>query len=140
MAKKKDDGILEIPVTFAGLSVGDKTCRLGMSASRENLKLAVADKNLCDKRLTVRLLARSNKAAADQASIPGLDNDTTIDAVIDVKGFRVSAKEISFGGTFMLESVDVETLAHFPRRDGRLSISGTDTIPDDERQPDDDPE
>ena len=137
MAKAKPESILELPVTFGGLSVGDKTCRIGMSVSRQNYSVSKADKQLCDRRLTVTLLARSNKAAADQQSLPGMDNDREVEGVIDVKGFAVNGKAISFGGTFCIKDVDLETLTHFPKRDGRMTVTGVEDIPDGEGGDDD---
>src|SRR5579863_4617574 len=102
---KKEEAVLELPVTFGGLSVGDKTCRIGMSVSRANYSVTKADRQLCERRLTVELIARSNGATAGQESLPGMDNDRTVSGVCDVKGFSASGKAISFGATFVLNDV-----------------------------------
>lgn len=129
MAKKKDEeALLELPVTFGGLSIGETTCRLGMSISRANFTVSKADKHLVSKRLSVALLARTKGANSDQESLPGMDNDTVIEAVGDCKGFSAGGNSISFGLTFMLSSVDVEKLSHFPKRDGRCTVKGVEDI------------
>ena len=48
MAKSKEDPVLELPVTYGGLSVGDKTCRIGMSVSRSNYSVSKADKQILE--------------------------------------------------------------------------------------------
>lgn len=136
MAKQKSEAVLELPVTFGGLSVGEKTCRIGMSISRANYSVTKADKQLVGKRMTVQLLARSNGANADQDSLPGMDNDRVVEAVGDCKGFSAGGSAISFGLTFMLASVDVEVLSHFPKRDGRLTVTDVEAIPDGEESED----
>ena len=140
MAKAKEEPQLELPVTFGGLSVGDKTCRIGMSVSRANFTVAKADKHLCERRLTVELIARSKGASAGQESLPGCDNDRSVSGVCDVKGFSASGKAISFGATFVLSGVDVEELSHYPKRDGRLVVTGISAIPDGEEDDEEDDE
>lgn len=145
MAKDKDrdkprEAELELPVTYGGLSVGDKTCRIGMSISRGNYTVSKADKQLCERRLTVELLCRSNGAPADQGSLPGMDNDRKIKAIGDVKGYSVSGKAISFGITFVLSGVNVEELSHFPKRDGRVTVFGIEDIPDGDNTAEDETE
>lgn len=134
MAKSKEpDAVLELPVTFGGLSVGDKTCRIGMRVSRANYTPSKADKQLVEKRLSVRLRAVPNGSTGDQASLPGLDNDRVVEAVGDCNGYSATGKALSFGLTFALSSVDVESLSHFPKRDGQLIVSGIEEIPDGEQ-------
>lgn len=133
MSKAKDqETVIEIPVTFGGLSVGDKMCRIGMSVSRASFTPAKADKHLIDKRLSVKLIAVPGGANGDQPSLPGLDNDREVAAVGDCKGYSATGMKLSFGLTFMLASVDVETLSHYPKRDGRLVVTGIEDIPEGE--------
>jgi hypothetical protein len=48
-----DPPVLEIPVKYGNVNLGDETGRLGCSASRGNLTVAKADRNLVGKRLKV---------------------------------------------------------------------------------------
>lgn len=134
MAKKKpeSDALLELPVSFGNLNVGDETARLGVSVSRGALTVSQADKHLCGKRLTGEILARTNGAQADQGALPGLVDDITVEGVFDVGGFTASPKKIGFGLTFLLSASDVTQLARFARREGRVTITGIENIPDDE--------
>jgi hypothetical protein len=54
--------------------------------------------------------------------------------VADVKSIGVGVKNISFGLTFALESVDVETLAHFAKREGIVTVLEAEDIPEDEAE------
>jgi len=40
---KKGSGVLDIPVQFGGVSIGDQTARLGVSIDRKSLNLNAAD-------------------------------------------------------------------------------------------------
>src|SRR5262245_62146532 len=97
VGKKK---LMELPVQYGNVNIGDKTARIGCNVKRPTLTPTIADKNLCDKRLTAKILARTS-GGADQESIPGMDQDVNVEAVFDCKGFGVSKKAISFGLTFM---------------------------------------
>lgn len=130
MAKKKAAAVMELPVAWGNLNVGDTTCRLGVSISRANLTVAEADKHLCEKRLTGRILARANGARADQPSLPGADDDTELKGSFDVKGFSATGKAISTGLTFMLSQIEVETLARFARREGMLTVNDIEDLPE----------
>lgn len=139
MAKKKpkpkprpprgETAVLELPVAYSNVSIGEKTCRVGIHISRGNLTLAQADKFFCDKRLVGRILARRS-GSASQESLPSMeDEDYELPGAFDVKGYSVSAKAFSCGLTFMKESIDVETLANFAKREGVFTVTETGTIP-----------
>jgi hypothetical protein len=129
-----DPPVLEIPVKYGNVNLGDETGRLGCSASRGNLTVAKADRNLVGKRLKVKIMARAGGAQSDQPSIPQAEADEHIEAVADVKSIGVGVKNISFGLTFALESVDVETLAHFAKREGIVTVLEAEDIPEDEAE------
>jgi hypothetical protein len=137
MAKKKP-AILELPVSWGGLSIGDETCRLGASVSRGNLTATQADRNLCGRRLTGRIISRAGNGQAGQASLPGANGDAEVEGVFDVKGVGLGTRNINFGLTFILASIDVETIAHFPKSEGVLIVNNVEAIPDDDDDDDDD--
>lgn len=139
MAKKKIEYLMELPVSYGNLSIGDKTARLGIVVGRPALSLTAADKNLCDRRVVGRILVRAGDGGPEQGSIPGLEgNDDEVKAVFDVKGFSVSKKAISFGLTMQIESIAIETLSHFAKRKGMLYVEEIGDIPEGEAEGDDD--
>lgn len=137
MAKKKpgkasEPPALEFPVGFGDVSIGEKTARLGIVVSRGNLTVTQADRNLCGKRLSVKVMARSS-GSADQPSLPGLEDDIEMDAVADVKRYGVSPKTISTGLMFMIESIDISALAKMAKREGVVTILDAEEIPAEEQ-------
>lgn len=135
MAKKKEaaSGELDLPVTFSGLSVGERTCRLGVTVGRGNYSVAKADKQLCERRLKVRLVAKRNGAHADQQSLPGMHDDIHVTGTCDVKKFSAGGKTITFGCTFVINSIDLASLTSFPNREGRFIVDGIEDIPEGEK-------
>lgn len=144
MAKKKKAAAAEaemsvsetLPVQFGNVSIGEKTCRVGITIDRRNLGLGAADRTLCGKRLAGSILARAN-GGPDQESLPGADDDIELAGIYDVKAFSVTAKALSCGLTFSLESIDLTKLGHFAKRSGLLKITSIGKIPAD--APKDDP-
>src|SRR5207244_2747231 len=105
-----------------------------VSVSRANYTVAKADKQLCERRLTVELVARSNGAHADQNPLPGMeDSDTVVQGVCDVKGFSAGGKHISFGATFVISAIDLEALTHFPKREGIVRVANITEIPEEDQ-------
>lgn len=124
-----------IGVDYSGVSNSGVTVRLGCKTGRGNLTLRQADEALCGKRLTVRLLARSS-GGSGQDSLPGMDQDITVRAVADVKGFGVTPKNFTFGLSFMVSDIGPEKLAlldQFPKRAGTITITGVEELPEDDK-------
>jgi len=138
VAKKASDNVLELPVVFSNVNIGDKTCRLGISISRGNITPTQADKRLCGKRLTGTIFAAPDGVSTTngQQALPGADGDLEMAGIFDVKGFTVSTKSIGAGLTFALASIDIETLAHFAKREGRIVITGVQELEADEEDED----
>ncbi len=133
MAKRKTSeppAMLELPVEFGGISIGEKTARVGVSIDRANLTVTQADKNLCERRLTGRILARPADELPDQGRLPGMEHDTVINGVFDVKGISLSGRKISLGLTFALKGLDVSVLAHFAKRAGLLRVEAIEALPE----------
>jgi hypothetical protein len=132
----KAESILDLPVSFGGVSFGDKTARVGVTVERQHLKIGQADKSLCDKRLTGTI--RSKPSDDDgQGRFDGMDDELKVNGTFDVKGFRVASNEISFGLTFAIKDLDRATLSEFPKRSGRLLIRDVEEIPEEEKGDDD---
>lgn len=116
--RKEADSVLDLPVTFGNISIGDKTARVGVTVMREQLSLSQADRNLCERRLNGKIISRPAGDNPDQASLPGMAFETTLEGVFDVKGFSVSKEALGFGLTFAIAEIDVSNLAHFAKRGG----------------------
>lgn len=133
MAKKKEESLLDLLVAFKGVSFGAKTARIGLSVDRNQLKLAAADKHLCDCRLTGTIIARPPGDNADQPRLPGMEEDIELTGVFDVKGFNVHADTIGFGLTIPLSGLDRDKFSNCAARNGRLMIVGVTEIPEAEK-------
>ena len=132
MAKRKTNvpaNVLEFPVAFGGVSIGDKMCRIGIKVDRSHLSVDQADDHLCDKRLTGSIISRPQGDLPDQGTLPGMAFESVLRGVFDVKGFHVAADDISFGMTFAIASIDIEKLAHFAKRAGRVVVEEEEAIP-----------
>lgn len=137
---KAKAAFLELPVSFGGVSIGDRTARLGVSLDRNVVTLDVmkADQSLCGCRLTGKIVARSGEVAGEQDPLPGLDaGDTVLDATFDVKQLSITPASISFGLTFAIKGLDVGELAHFAKRSGKLIVYEVSEIPTERGDEDD---
>jgi hypothetical protein len=129
MAVKTKERVLDLPVEFKNVTIGDTKCSIGVKVGRTELKLGVADKNLCERRLNGSLIAKPRDQRADQATLPGVDDDTRVDGCFDVKSFKVSGDTIDFSLSFAIKDVEIEALAHFAKKMGRLQVYGVSAIP-----------
>lgn len=121
---------LDIPCTWGNVNIGDETVRLGVRVSRENLSVTQADKNLCGKRLVAKAIARAGDGQSGQASLPGTEGaDAEVEAAFDVRSIGVGTKNISFGLTAKIKSVDLGQLSGFANRGGMLHIESVAVIP-----------
>lgn len=120
----------QLHVHYGDVSIGETTCRLGCRVSRGNLTVAEADRQLCGKRLTVSCMAR-NSGGSGQESLPGIESeDIEFDGIADVKRFGVGVKDITFGLTFAIESVAIQTLSRFAQKNGVVTVKGVEAIPE----------
>ena len=80
---------LNLLVEFGGVSIGDGTGRLGVKVSRQQLTLAKADRTLCGRRLTGRVVLTPGGEDPDQQHLfEGTKRQ--INATFDVKRFGVA--------------------------------------------------
>jgi len=141
MAKEK---LLDLDVSFGNINFGDETVKVGVSTSRAGLTPSQADKNLCCRRLTGTIQFRAT-GQANQASLPGMEaEDGKVTGVFDVKAISMKSKTFGFGLTFVLGSLtheQRETLQRFAKKEGKLSITNVEAIPEPEKsEPDADEE
>ncbi len=130
MVKRKEALLLDVPVEFGGVSIGEATARLGLRISREQISLEEADDCLCGRRLECRVvLGHPDDAPGQQKLID--DADLCVGGSADVKRFGCSPDWITGGLTFSLQEIDVADLARFSKGRGRLAVSGIAAIPED---------
>ena len=122
--------VLELPCQYGDVSFGDTKAAITLSIDRRQLKITKADAVLCGKRLTVHLTAQEDGADPDQGALDGMDSTLAMDAVVDVRSFRVTAKAISTRLTFAIESIEASALIGFAKRSGKLIVDSVESIPD----------
>jgi hypothetical protein len=126
--------VLDLPVTYGNVSIGDKTARVGIVIDRSQITVTRADKSMVGKRLIGRILANPpEERNPDQGRLDGMDAEiVTLAGAFDVKALGVTAKTISCGLTFALASIEVDQLAHFAKRIGRLVVDAVEALDEDE--------
>jgi hypothetical protein len=123
-------------VSFGGVSIGEKTARIGIRIDRGVVELQRADELFCDRRLTGHVVLGRKEDGNGQMTIAP-DIDHKVEGVFDVKGFRCSIDHISIGVTFNLAEIDIAELAVFSKGEGRLVVTEASDIPEEEK--DDEP-
>ena len=134
--KQPEAKVLDLEVAFGGVSIGDKTARIGVSVERSEISVTQADRNICGRRLTGAILARPNNDNPDQAVMDGFDDEINLTGIFDVKQIGITPKAVGFGLTFNLQGLDVANLAMFAKRGGHLKIDNVEDIPEAERNGD----
>ena len=129
--------VLDIPVEFGGVSIGEATARLGIRANRSVLNINSADEVLCGHRLTGRVVLGGEDDEAGQGRLVD-DMDHMVSAVFDCKRIGVNPTQISAGLTFNLADVDIKELARFSKGAGRLVVEAVSELPEDADDGDDD--
>lgn len=126
---------VNVAVGFGGVSFGDKTARLAVAIDREIFDIDHADDMFCDRRLTgVVVLGHAEDDPKQMLAFDDMEH--VVRGVFDVKGFRVSAKAFALGLTFSLQEINRGELAGFAKSAGRLVITNTEDIPEDEKSKD----
>jgi hypothetical protein len=121
---------LDLPCQFSNVNVGDEIASLSITVPRTALTISQADSKVCGKRLTGHILARGGGGQADQASLPGADNDVEIPGQFDVKSVTFTRKNVKFKLSFSIGSIDIGDLAHFAKREGRCVINVITALPE----------
>ena len=133
MAKRSaTPAVLEIPLSWGDVSIGESTCRIGCTVQRDKLTLSKADAQLCGKRLVGRIVAVPGSDNPEQRQL--IADETEVAGAFDVKRISFNKKALSFGLTFSIESVRVEDLAHFAKRAGRIVVEEITDIPADDAE------
>lgn len=132
--KTKSTAVLDVPVAFGNVSIGDGTARLGIVIDREQLTVENADLMLCGRRLTGAVVVQPNGDSTDQTYlVDGIKHE--LRAVFDVKRIGVSPKEISTGLTFALKGLELAELGFFAKRSGRLVVDAVTELESEAEEP-----
>lgn len=126
---------LTIPVSFGDVSIGETTCRIAVTVARKDLTLTKADSQVCAKRLVGSIVCVPGNNNPDQPPLGGMDAETSVPGAFDVKRISFNKKTIAFGLTFSIESVNIEDLAHFAKRSGKILVTEIIDIPKEEKSP-----
>lgn len=124
--------VLDVPVEFGGVSIGETTARLGCKISRDRIDLDEADSVFVCHRLTGYVRLGANDSDNGQGTFVD-DLYDQVDGSFDVKRIGVNADVISTGLTFSLADVEVATLAKFSKGHGRLVVNKVGAIPEPEK-------
>lgn len=130
MAKAKSKALLDLPVSFGGVSIGDETARVGFSVERERLSLENADAHLCGRRVTGWIQLTERNEHPDQGRLDGFGEPQRLEGTFDIKSIGVSRKSIHGGLTAAISEIKVEELALFAKRQGKLVIAESEEMPD----------
>jgi hypothetical protein len=125
----KAKSILDIPVRFGGISVGQMTSRIGVTFDRSTFDTVDdATKVFCGHRLKGRLSLGIRNEDAKQKKLVE-DCDFEFEGVFDSKRLSVSSSNIGIGLTFSNADVDFSDITKFPKGDGRLIVETVEEIP-----------
>ena len=133
MAKASKNGkhretVLEVPVQFAGISIGPEVARLGTTISRDECELEEADRIFCGRRIEVDVVLGKRTDAKGQTKM--WESDRTISGVADVKGIGVGPDTYRIGLSFGKHDVDLAELSEFAKGAGKLVVYGVAEIPE----------
>lgn len=129
--------LLDVPVKFNQVGIGDTTARIGFKVDRGVLKLAKADNLFVNRRLACRVVLGHTD---EQPGETRLFEDDVVSIVgsCDVKGYRATGDTFNAALTFSLRDIDVATFARFSKGSGRIRITGAGEIPESEKSMADD--
>jgi hypothetical protein len=123
------ESVLELPVDFSQVSIGDGTARVGVKVSRDKLKIRVADKQVCGRRLIGQIRVCPKDEDSKQTQMFD-DKHHQLSGAFDVKSITITPKALSFGLTFALEGLEISELAHFAKKAGKLVVNEVQAIPE----------
>lgn len=106
---------------FGKISIGDQTASVPLKIDKERFTPNEADEFLCGRRVEAVVVLESN-ADRNQERLFDEDEPKRVDTICDIKSYRGSVKWWSFGLTFQLQEIDVDSLGHFGNRHGRCEL------------------
>lgn len=113
-----------------------ETRKINIRIKRENLSIDTADDLFSGRRLTVDLEAvkpddLDGQQEMFEGTMPAIGGK-----VCDVKAFRVTRDVFTCGLVFDIDAMDAETMESFQKKSAVLRVTGTESIPDGEKDED----
>lgn len=126
----------KLEAKFGTVSFGDKTASVGVHVPIGEITLTKAYNDICECRLTGQIVAKgSPEDDANQATLPGMDDDVTVKGTFDVASLSVSSKQYGFTLSFRLKDVDTSELTKVAKRSGFIVINKTEEVPEEPKPP-----
>lgn len=138
MAKRNGrhaDNVLDLPVEFGGVSIGETTARLGMKIKKEVLNIIQAEEAFCGRRLSGVIKLGGADDSPGQTTM--FETELVVDGTFDIHRFGVGPENYTTSATFKLNEIDIGELARFSKGAGRLVVANIAEIPTDEVLEDD---
>lgn len=131
MAKKpkQKTAIVDLPVEFGGVSIGDGVARLGIKIDRKAISVTEAVRLFVGHRLTGRVQLGGNGDVPGQST---MDFDHAVEGVFDVKRVGIGVKQYGTGLSFSIEDIDVREIAKLSKGSGRLQVENVEELPEPE--------
>lgn len=122
---------IQFPVHFSSVALQLEQSKIGIQIDRSNLSIETADELLSGRRLTGTVeVVRDGEKEDQQSLIQGTLSAVT--ASFDVKGFNVKPKTFTAGLVFAKDDMDPNNLDGFLKRNGRVTITENNDIPEDD--------
>lgn len=128
-AERKKTGT-EVPCRFRDVTFTDKVANVPITIARADLTLEQAERFLCARQITGRLLARPEGAQATQGALPGFGGDVEIAGVFDVSWFSCWPETYKATLKFALFGVKPEVREHLTRFAHRAGLLTIDAVED----------
>lgn len=113
--------LMDVPVSFGDVSIGDGTASIGVSIDRSAVNVETAEQFFCGRRLSGRILVFPSGDDPTQKYIPDTGvGRHEIESVFDCKRFGVSPKKLSTKLSFSLDGIALDELGQCAKRQGRL--------------------
>lgn len=120
MAKKPVKSLLDVPVAFGSVTIGDGSVSIAIMIDRENLTPEAADGLLCGCRVKGEIRAGAPSEPDQQVMFDDLEFKQA--GMFEIKGYSVRPKSIRSTLNMLLNDVDVKELEHFAKHSGRFRI------------------
>lgn len=117
--RPRSKALLDVPVSYGNVSIGDTFARLAVKIDKQQLNVETAEEFFCGRRLT-GLLFVGDDAEGQQVMFHGARPE--IDGVFDAKAFRSTPKSIGAGLTFGVNDLDLGVLSKFAKHSGRFTV------------------
>ncbi len=117
---KKTKSLLDVPVAFGSVTIGDGSVSIAIMIDRENINPETADGLLCGCRVKGEIRAGAPSQPAQEMLFDDLEFKQV--GMFEIKGYSVRPKTIRATLNMLLKEVDTKELEHFAKHSGRFRI------------------